>query len=423
MKARICVLSAVLLSAPVLADPPPLPPDQASIHISWQDAAKHYDQDCTVYGTVVATKRTTNWCFLNFHSDWRNTFTVAIPARCLDKFPQPPQDLYADQQVGVTGRVVEYKGKPEIIVCDPTKIVIDATRPGDADTKPAPGQPPAKPPRKFTGTCTVASYNVLNLFDEFDEPYHGDEGTPAKPREQLDRLAETLRQADADVVALQEVENRGYLQRFVRAMIPDLGYEHIVLLEGNDYRGIDVALLSRFPVGPVTSYRHLRFPNGQGEPMSFRRDLLRARLEPPGAASFDIFVIHLKSKSGGDTSGSLATRLGEARQVRRVLDEVLAGDPGARFLLCGDYNDTLDSEPVQAMIGQGSGKLSCFVEDVPADQRITYNQEPYRSMIDFILASPAMGKLYRQGSYRILHGSVSSSGSDHNPVIAQFDLK
>ena len=44
------------------------------------------------------------------------------------------------------------------------------------------------------------------------------------------------------------IENRGDLQRLVTAMIPDLGYEHVVLLEGNDYRGIDVAVLSRLPV-------------------------------------------------------------------------------------------------------------------------------------------------------------------------------
>ncbi len=422
MKRSPCLIVVLWLSAPVAADPPPLPAAEATVHIHWQDAASHYDQDCTVYGKVVATKRIKNWCFLNFDPDWRTTFTVAIPTDAHDRFPEPPERLYADKEIAVTGRVIEYKGKPEIIVGRPDQIVIGATPPKGGDDGAKPTVPPAQP-RVFDGTCTVASFNVLNLFDDADDPYHGDETTPAKPREQLERLAETIRRVDADVLALQEVESRGYLQRFVSALIPDLGYRHVVLIEGNDYRGIDVAVLSRLPVGPVTSYRHLRFPDGEGRPILFRRDLLRARIEPPGVEPFDVFVIHLKSKSGGDTPESLALRTGEAGQIRKVFDEVLAANPEARFLLCGDYNDTLESEPVQAIIGTGPGRLGCFAEELEPDQHVSYNREPHRTMIDFILASPTMAKLYRKGSYAILQGSVSTLGSDHNPVVARFNLK
>ena len=87
------------------------------------------------------------------------------------------------------------------------------------------------------------------------------------------------------------------------------------------------------------------------------------------------------------------------------------------------FNDTLDSEPLATMIGSGSSKLTSFVDQLPSDGRVSYNKEPHRSLIDFILASPAMAERYRQGSYRIVSGSVSTSGSDHNPVVAIFDLK
>ena len=42
------------------------------------------------------------------------------------------------------------------------------------------------------------------------------------------------------------------------------------------------------------------------------------------------------------------------------------------------------------------------------------------SMIDFILASPAMAERYLPRSYRIPQGSSETLGSDHNPVIAKF---
>ena len=60
---------------------------------------------------------------------------------------------------------------------------------------------------------------------------------------------------------------------------------------------------------------------------------------------------------------------------------------------------------------------------LPPDGRISYNREPHRSLIDFILASPAMTGCYRKGSCRIVPGGITTSGSDHNPVVAVFDLK
>ncbi|MCP4251145.1 MAG: hypothetical protein GY778_29255 [bacterium] len=426
MQTRICWLCALVWPVSAVAEPPALTAQEVAPKISWRDAGDYLDRDCTVYGKVVLAKKIRGWCFLNFHEDYRSTFTAAIPERIFDKFPQSPELMYDGQEVAVFGRVVEYKGKPEIIVSGPEDIVIGATLPepaeGAAPEKPARPATPTKP-AEFTGTVSVATFNLLNLFDDDDDPYHNDQGTPPKPREQMQRLAETFRKLDADVVALQEVENRGYLKRFVDMLIPGLGYEHLVLFEGNDRRGIDVAVLSRFPIGPVTSYRHLRFPDGNGKMMSFRRDLLQATIEPPGGVAFDVFAVHLKSKRSDDQGKSLAIRLGEARQIRKILDAQLARDPQARFVICGDFNDTFDSKPLQTIIGQGSGALTALVDDLPEEQRVTYNKEPYRSMIDFVLTSPSMAKRYRPGSARVIPGSISSGGSDHNPVAVVFNME
>jgi exonuclease III len=59
-------------------------------------------------------------------------------------------------------------------------------------------------------------------------------------------------------------------------------------------------------------------------------------------------------------------------------------------------------------------------EQLTEQQRVTYNQEPYREMIDFILVSPGMAERYVAGSYEIRDGSLQESGSDHNPVYCRF---
>lgn len=67
------------------------------------------------------------------------------------------------------------------------------------------------------------------------------------------RITERIRRIDLDVLAVQEVEDIDTLKRFNQK---DLGrrYPHIVLVEGNDLRLIDVGLLSKFPIGGVTLF-------------------------------------------------------------------------------------------------------------------------------------------------------------------------
>lgn len=394
--------------------------DEALETIPWQSAASFLDQEVFVVGRVARAGRSTGHIFLNFDKADRDSLTLFIHRSSVDNFAQPPDKLFQGKVVRARGFVYEYNGKPNLAIKVPADIEIlpDAT-PLPPVREPVAPTPVAAP---ADGAITIASYNVLNLFDAHDDPYSADSASDVKPRAELEALARSIRKLNADVIGLQEVENRGILQRFVRVFLRDMNYE-VVAFEGNDNRGIDVALLSRLPVGPVTSHRHVDFEDAQGKPMRFRRDLLQARIEPPGAPAFDVYVVHLKSK-GGVPEGGADTRMGEARAIAAVLHQRLAADPQARFVICGDFNDTIDSEPVTAIMGTNGRALRTFIDDLPEDGRVSYNQPPFLSMIDFILASPAMADTYVAGSYQIITGgSPETTGSDHNPVVARFKLK
>jgi len=403
----------LFLAVTVRAEPPIIPLDAGLPVIDWKDAGKYLDKEVVVQGKIVLTKNTGKICFLNFDS--ARSFTAVIREPVYKKFPQPPEKLYDQKIVRIRGVIGEYAEKPQIEIFSPDQVTILEQE------QPIPPKPEVKK-RTFDGTVTIATFNTLNFFDEYDDPYASDESTPAKPKEELQALASTIRTIDADVVALEEVENRGYLERFVNAMLGDMGYDNIVLFEGNDRRGIDCAVLSRLPVGPVTSHRHLRF-NENGEdpegPLYFRRDLLQVQIRPPKCPPFYMFVVHLKSKRDGGRTETY--RLAETREARRILDELLSKDKDVRFVICGDFNDTFDSKPLKALRGEGETALRDFLADVPKDA-VTYNKAP-RSMIDFILASPAMGGCYVAKSYRIVPGTIETVGSDHNPVVAKFNLK
>lgn len=388
--------------------------------ISWKDAADFVGQEVYAVGKVVRSSRSRGGhAFLNFDPDGRTTLTIFIRDENYANFPKPPETEYRGKMIKVRGYIYAFKEGYTLAIARPESISI---LPDDTPLPPRPDRPPVATRPVIGDTITIASYNVLNLFDAVDDPYTNDETTPAKPARELDSLARSIRNLNADVLALCEVENRGVLQLFVKKYLSDLGYEEVVLTEGNDVRGIDVAILSRLPVDTVTSYRHLRFPDASGNIIRFQRDLLRARIEPAGGKAFEVFVVHLKSK-GGEADGGIEIRLGEARQVRQVLDSILRQDPGADFVVCGDFNDDVGSEPLKALLGSGPSALTTFISDLPADNRVTYNQPPHLTMIDFIFASPGMTKRYVPRSCRIIPGgSPEGSGSDHNPVLARFRL-
>ncbi len=420
--------------------------------IRWQEANDYIDQKVYAIGRVVlAAKSPTGHVFLNFDRDYRNTLTIFIRNTDCENFATPPHKLYAQKYIRVHGKLYEYNSCPNINVSDPKQIRIlpgppeesmtgpkgqgnqptsSITRYPQANTSntdipataPAPSSQPATTQPTLIQqqkTITIASYNVKNLFDAYDDPYYLDSEKDAKPSAEQDALAFCIRQLDADVLALMEVENRGCLQYFVDHHLADLGYKHVVHLEGNSRRGIDVALLSRLTVGPVTSHRHLRSPDGEH---NFLRDLLQVRIEPADGDSFDVFVVHYISKGGEQHRGD-NFRQAEAKLTRQVLNNILEGHPQADFVICGDFNDTIDSPTLNIVHGRGPSALSCFVEQENLRGTPTYNRPPYRFMIDFILASPGMADRYVSGSYRIPTGKKFLIASDHNPIVAEFKMK
>jgi endonuclease/exonuclease/phosphatase family metal-dependent hydrolase len=409
----LCLFVSLLWSPCIVAADDPMGPDAGLPIISWQDAAKHMDEVVVVQGRVIGARNIGKITFLNF--DAAKGFTAVIQEKSYKNFTIPPEKTYNQKLVRVRGLISEYRNKPQIEITSPDQIRIVDEK--DA----APIAPPPAAKHDFTGVATLATLNTLNLFDSYDDPYTADEGTPAKPKAELEHLAALIHKVDADVLALEEVENRGYVERFNAAMLGDMGYREVVCYDSNDKRGIDCAILSRFPVGPVTSYRHCEFSDGSGGMIRFQRDLLRARIEPPNAPSFELFVVHFKSKRG-DSGSSDRIRLAEATETRRIMDQILKEKPGTLFAICGDFNDTFESAALKALRGTGDTGLTDFVKDLP-DKAVTFNKDPHRNMIDFVFASPALARMYVPKSYKSMTSSVEQGGSDHNPVSLQIKLR
>lgn len=80
------------------------------------------------------------------------------------------------------------------------------------------------------------------------------------PEEKRLTAAQIL-ELNADLLCMQEVENLPTLKAFRSEYLADAGYTHALVIDGNDPRGIDVAVLSRWPIVHVRSHQTLTAPS------------------------------------------------------------------------------------------------------------------------------------------------------------------
>ncbi len=389
--------------------------------VDWTKARDVVGRTAVVGGLVVDIGATKDGGihFINFSKTDRSAFTLVIKKDRIEHFPKDLKAAYLNKLITVRGPVTLFKDNPQIVLSSADQISI-------VDRLPEASVPPPAVDVKVGDQIKIAAFNVRNLFDNVDDPYSNDETTPEKPRDELVKIAMVLREINADVIAFEEIESRGYLKKFLDVFVPELGYKDIVHFEGNDLRGIDVCLASRVPIGRVVSHRHLTFPSVDGsKTQRFSRDILRIELLPEGGDAFEVWALHLKSNSGG-REVSEPIRMAECIELQKLLAQRLQQNPNANVIVMGDFNDTLDSPTLKTIMGTdlpNGALLQSLADPSMLASQITYTEEPYRSMIDFILVSKGMAQRYVPGSYAIRSSSLAESGSDHNPVIARFYKK
>jgi endonuclease/exonuclease/phosphatase family metal-dependent hydrolase len=271
--------------------------------------------------------------------------------------------------------------------------------------------------RSGAGTFTVAEYNVENLFDGQTVKLKGE--LVAKPDAAKQAVAKSLHELNPDVVGLVEVESLPTLRKFRDDYLADLGYRNLTLIEGNDTRGIDVAVLSRFPIVGIKSHKDVTFPvAGRPAPEKFSRDLVQASIQLPSGYRFEFFVTHLKAITVDPKAN--AKREAEATTVHNILAKVEKANPNSNYAVVGDFND-LPTSPYLKPLLAPSADLRLF--DVLSElgaKAFSFHPEEYRGRIDYILISEGMKREYVSRSAKILDTDLARSASDHLPTAATF---
>lgn len=267
----------------------------------------------------------------------------------------------------------------------------------------------------------LATFNVENLFSRFrfargvDPQQAAERGFTsedlrhriADPQDKH-LTAQLINLLDADVIALQEVEGMATLKRFRDLYLGGRdAYPHVLALEGNDTRGIEVAVLSRFAIVHCRSWQHLWDDAGQ-QPL-FSRDCLEVDVQLPGKGVLTLFVNHFKSMRDDDGDGGRArTRELRLRQSQAVIDIVRARfgpHPGQYpWAVLGDFNDYLGHDEQGA---SGIEELVLWpelhntVQRLPPAERWTHfwrgrperGLQPTYQQLDYLLLSQRLARL------------------------------
>ncbi len=264
----------------------------------------------------------------------------------------------------------------------------------------------------------------------------------AKEDRATDAIAERIMAMDLDVLAVQEVENIEALRTFNAESLHGL-YPHVIVIEGNDPRLIDVGILSRFPVGQVVSHQTAPDPIQPAERI-FGRDLLRVDILTPSRSRrlLTVYNTHMKSNfidrldhPTPEQRAAQAIRNNERRKRQAEVTKAIIEEetrPNSKFVLLGDMNDDPDSPHLEPVLDSTLGLVDALTdvretraskhEDLgpqPGPRWTSRHKEsgqpPQHRLFDQIWVSPGLATRVGESfiDRRTKHGG---DGSDHDPA-------
>jgi endonuclease/exonuclease/phosphatase family metal-dependent hydrolase len=297
--------------------------------------------------------------------------------------------------------------------------------------------PPFAEPRglaQSTGGFTVATFNAEFLFDGLDPdggatfPWKGDTAAARRHREDVARV---VRDVDADVIVLVEVEHLDILRTMIRRELAGLGYS-AYLIDGRDtFTGQDVGVLSRFTARSV--YRTNERASVPGDsPYGVSKNII-IRFD---AAGMPVSLIGVHFLAQADSPERRPRREAQAEVIRRAVVREMAA--GREVIVAGDFNDYDPAVPdvagsaaitdVLAIVrsaGEGpADDLHSALQAIPRARRYTVGRdrdgdgivEPHEAAaIDHVLLSPALARRMRDA--HVAHTPAHGAVSDHWPLV------
>jgi endonuclease/exonuclease/phosphatase family metal-dependent hydrolase len=204
--------------------------------------------------------------------------------------------------------------------------------------------------------------------------------------EAIQNTGRVIAEVDPDILILVEVEDRLTLERFYRqAVWPRLEakgsakHSIFMLVDGNDDRGIDIGLISRFPLVGMRSNVHTL---GQSKRQLFSRDCIEFYVDLGKPNFLAILGNHFASKAS-DRTGK--RRREQSQGVVGIVDELRARTPW--IVVAGDLNDHPAGGSLDPLLGHGDLKDAMHLPQYTGNRPGTYKTAAAANKLDYLLLS------------------------------------
>lgn len=265
-------------------------------------------------------------------------------------------------------------------------------------------------------------------------------------KERVDELAMThtakvIEDVDADIIAVVEAESRIALKHFTDAGVVSSqrgpAYPHVMVIDGNDDRGIDVGLMTKLPHSILAVHPHVDDQDAGGR-LIFGRDCPEYTVLLASGTRIIVLVNHFKSKGYGLQSDNNAKRRQQATRVAEIYN-ALRTRGEENVVVLGDLNDTPPSDPLKPLLQDTDLRDIATHPTFLSDGRPgTYANGNASQKIDYVLLSPALysrvtgGAIFRKGVWGGKNGtlfphyptmtSAVHAASDHAAIYADVEL-
>lgn len=276
---------------------------------------------------------------------------------------------------------------------------------------------------------TVGTYNL--------EKFNPNETDVFKAK--LAKIVETICTINADVLGLVEMGNDDSVILLKNALKEHgLIYSYSQWMSSNDH-SLHLAILSRYPLFDTAWLKNDKYLLDK-KGYSLKRGILKTTVRVTDSYSFTVLLTHLKSQVETRSMNQEEVRLEEAKILRQKVDQLLAEDKNADFVVMGDMNDNYSSRSIRTLVGNKKGvtrltdarPIEQIGDTLPADRTRGkyrsvawthfYSDEDSYSRLDYIFYSPGLRDQFLPEKTSVVVVPNWGIASDHRPIKAGFSI-
>jgi endonuclease/exonuclease/phosphatase family metal-dependent hydrolase len=256
-----------------------------------------------------------------------------------------------------------------------------------------------------------ASTNEITIVANGCDDWIGDVVHKLEPIDEIaiTNTGKVISDVNADIIGIVEAEDRITLDKFNKQVIKNVGgnvYKHVMLIDGNDERGIDVGIMTKagYIINSIVSHIYDEDTNRK---KIFSRDCPEYLITTPNNEKIYVLPNHFKSKFGGDTAASRNKRKEQSERTAAIYNKLLS-QGNDNIIVMGDLNDTPDSiaiKPLFSLTNLQEVTNHPTFNSGTFSGKGTYGSGTDSNKIDYILLSPSLfnrvtaAGIYRKGAW------------------------